>query len=96
MSGVRHYQYDKIYPPNGKELQLDQVRALLPQYKVALEIADEVKVPMVCYQKDEVYPPSGGELQLEQVRAKMSIYQRHISCVDMEMTVCTTTHWCNG
>lgn len=92
MTSVRCYQYQSVYPSAEKELQLEQVRALLPRYayKPAAEEAP-ASVVIVHYQKDKVYPADGKELQLEQVRAFLPKYE--ISC-DMEMTeVCTTAHW---
>ena len=87
---VRCYNYNGVYPPGGEELQLEQVRALLPQYNYASVKSFQHKATEVpCYQKDKVYPPCGGEFQLEQVRAMLPKYQ--LSC-DMELTQITTNH----
>lgn len=77
---VRCYQYDSVYPGEGKELQLEQVRALLPKYA----LKKSVQTTVCCYQKDLVYSAS-GELQLEQIRASLLRYQDSSDC-DMEMT----------
>lgn len=77
---IRCYQYESVYPTKDKELQLEQVRASLPQYS---EIHNSQGRTICCYQKDKVYPPTGGEFQLEQLRAMLPKYQYYC---DMEMT----------
>lgn len=92
-TSIRCYNRELVYLHNGEELQLEQVRAMLPQYKpTTLETFEGVSTiedTVVHYQKQLVYPASTrGELQLEQVRAKLEQYQ--ISC-DMEMTEISVT-----
>lgn len=88
---IRCYQYDLVYPAKGREFQLEQVRASLPQYKPTPTSNIQVKVTsgVCCYQKDQVYPHTGGEFQPEQVRAMLTKYQ--CSC-DMEMTEISRTN----
>lgn len=88
-SSVRCYQYNSVYPCKGKELQLEQVRALLPRYRPTL-IAEDIQ-PICSYQKNRVYPPLGGEFQFEQIRAMLPKYQYSCYC-DMEMTEISTAN----
>ena len=83
---VRCYPFDSVYPGRGKELQLEQVRALLPKYAPK----PGVQTTVCCYPKDSVYSPS-GELQLEQIRAMLPQYQPSYDC-DMEMTEVSTAN----
>lgn len=88
VGGVRCYPYDSVYPLPGQELQLEQLRALLPVYGYTASSLPSTTV--VHYQKDQVYPSDNKEFQLEQVRASLPRYE---VSYDMEMTICTTTHW---
>ena len=87
MATVRCYNFAAVYNGN-KEFQLEQIRAMLPQYRADLLQPTATQEPVVCYQKGMVYPPGGGELQLEQVRAMLPQYQ---PVCDMEMTQVVTT-----
>lgn len=82
-ASIRCYDYASVYK-DGREFQLEQVRASLPQYKSGCK---KSTLDVVCYQKDKVYPLTGGELQLEQVRAMLPQYQ--MAC-EMEMTEVAT------
>ena len=89
MSTLRCYQHSLVYPSSSEELQLEQVRALLPQY--AYQPPEESTNTVVHYQKHKVYPDADHEFQPEQVRASLPQYD--LSC-DMEMTeVCAAPHW---
>ena len=84
MATIRCYNHVAVYA-GGKEFQLEEVRASLPQYRYGPgKCAEDV----ACYQKDKVYPCTGGELQLEQVRAMLPQYQ---PAIEMEITRIATT-----
>lgn len=83
----RCYGYDLVYKKNGEEMQLEQVRASLPQYKYKPRPNENLNT-VACYQKEKVYSSGKtGELQLEQVRAMLPQYllPQYQSC-DMELT----------
>lgn len=97
MAAKLWYSKDLIYPADGTELQLEQLRSQLPKYMYKpplLEHESFCNIKKFWYCKDLIYPPAGGELQLEQVRAQLSQYKPSFpeGLCDMEMTEACVSH----
>ena len=69
------YPKDQVYPASGGEFQLEQLRAVLPQYKVTLPIAEDDSCDMemtVAYTANiSTMIPSSGTREYDEGFSRM-------------------------
>ena len=75
------YPKDMIYPPDGKEMQLEQVRALLPQYQ---PIFPEYFVEGECDM--ELTEAFNSMVPISDIRRDLHVYNRLESVVRYYVT----------